>query len=122
MNRRCIKPFLAVLLLLLPLLVPLVKPLPFITSFFLGIDADDECLLATTSPDGTYALTAYRIREGVTVADSIRVYRDFGPVTGCIYNEYREQTVSLVWISNAVVEINGVVLDLSKGETYDWRR
>lgn len=89
---------------------------------FLGADADDKLLLTSTSPNGAVTLTAYRIMEGATVADSIRVYRDFGPVTGCIYNAYREQEVTIVWLSDTVAEINGVALDLSEGETYDWRR
>lgn len=120
MKRGCIILCLLVLLLLV-LLASLVTPLPF-PSPFLGADADDALLLTSTSPEGTYILTAYCIMEGATVADSIRVYRDIGPLTVCIYNGYREQTVRIEWQSDRVVVINGIVLDLSRGESYDWRR
>ena len=120
MRKGCIILCLIVLLLLV-VLASLVMPLS-LPSPFLGTDADDEMLLTSTSPDGTYTLTAYRIREGATVADSIRVYRDIGPITVCIYNGYREQRVSIVWLSDTVAKINSIQLDLSKGETYDWRR
>ena len=120
MKRGCIILCLLVLLLLV-LLASLVTPLPF-PSPFLGADADDALLLTSTSPEGIYTLTAYRISAGATVADSVRVYRDIGPMTVCIYNCYRETEVSIVWLSDTVAEINGIQLDLSKGEAYDWRR
>jgi len=104
------------------LVVSLLPPWPGIAAPFLGTDEDDEFLLTSTSPDGTYALHAWRILEGATVANSIRVYRAVGPLTVCIYNGYREDKVSIDWLSDTVVQINGVVLDLSKGENYDWRR
>ena len=120
MKKRYIVLLLAILLPML-LVTFLITPLPY-GSPFLGADADDELLLTSTSPDGTYILTAYRIRAGATVADSVRVYRDMGPLTICIYNGYREQKVSIVWLSDTVAEINGTQLDLSKGEAYDWRK
>ncbi len=38
-----------------------------------------------------------------------------------IYNKYHDYDADIKWINNYTVSINGVVLDLSKDETYDWR-
>lgn len=39
-----------------------------------------------------------------------------------IYNAYHEYEADIEWISNSQVSINEKELDLSKNETYDWRK
>lgn len=39
-----------------------------------------------------------------------------------IYNAYHESETKIDWVDNTTVLINGKTLDMSKGETYDWRK
>lgn len=38
-----------------------------------------------------------------------------------IYDAYHEYEAKIVWIDNTTVSINGITLDISQGEKYDWR-
>lgn len=78
-------------------------------------------LIASQSPDGKYNLEAYRTEPGATVDFSIRVYIINGNQKNIIYDAYHEYDAKIVWIDNTTVSINGKTLDISSGETYDWR-
>ena len=39
-----------------------------------------------------------------------------------IYNAYHESEAKIDWVDNTTVSINGKTLDMSSGETYDWRK
>ena len=81
-----------------------------------------EKILTSTSPDNTYTLEAYRVNGGATTDYSVKVYRfDNNSSKALIYNKYHDYNAEINWISNCVVSINDVTLDLSKNETYDWR-
>ena len=56
----------------------------------------EELLYTSESPDGEIKLDVYR-------------------------HNGRESNVTISWISNDVVKIGEVTLDLSENETYDWR-
>lgn len=89
-------------------------------SFF----TSEEKISTSISPDKTYTLEAYKVNGGATVDYSIKVYKLsdtmlFGKTL--IYNKYHEYDAEIKWINNDIVSINGVVLDLSKDGTYDWR-
>lgn len=84
----------------------------------------EEYISTSTSPDKTYTLETYKVNGGATVDYSIKVYKtgdttSFGKTL--IYNKYHEYDAEIEWIDNDTVLINGVALDLSKDETYDWR-
>lgn len=84
----------------------------------------EEYISTSISPDKTYTLETYKVNGGATVDYSIKVYKtgdntSFGKTL--IYNKYHEYDAEIEWIDNDTVLINGVALDLSKDETYDWR-
>ena len=86
--------------------------------------ASEENISTSISPDKTYTLEAYKVNGSATVDYSIKVYKLsdtmlFGKTL--IYNKYHEYDAEIKWINNDIVSINGIVLDLSKNETYDWR-
>ena len=74
------------------------------------------------SPDGKFNLEAYRTEPGATVDYSVRVYMINGNQKEIIYNAYHESEAKIDWVDNTTVSINGKTLDMSSGETYDWRK
>lgn len=81
-----------------------------------------EILAETTSPDGRYTVTAYLTNGGATTAFCVlagvedhirRRERKF-------YWQYRCEEAEMEWISDYVLRINGVTLDVGK-DTFDWR-
>ncbi len=103
------------LILAIAFLIPMLK---------IGISqkaASETFVTASQSPDGTYQLEAYRTEPGATVDFSIRVYIVRGEGKERIYDAYHEQEAVINWENDTTVSINGKVLDLSKGETYNWR-
>lgn len=89
-----------------------------------GFSASENHICTSTSPDKTYTLEAYTVNGGATVDYSIKVYSLNNNVLSgktLIYNKYHEYDAKIEWINNDIVSINGVILDLSKNETYDWR-
>ena len=82
---------------------------------------DEKPIETSTSPEGTHTVTAMLVNGGATVAYSVKVYLKALPFDILIYNKYKQKTVTITWLSEDVICINGVDLDLSKGETYDWR-
>ena len=85
------------------------------------INNPETFLMASQSPDGKYNLEAYRTEPGATVDFSVRVYLTTGDRKTIIYDAYHEYEAKIVWIDNTTVSINGITLDISQGEKYDWR-
>ena len=108
------------LLMFLLILVLWFKPI-----LELGISQNNNAetfLLSSLSPDGEYKLDVYKTEPGATVDFSIKVYIVNESDKDLIYNAYHEYQAEIVWINKNKVSINGKTLDLSKGETYDWRK
>ena len=84
-------------------------------------NSQETFLLASQSPDGKYNLEAYRTEPGATVDFSIRVYIINDNKKNIIYDAYHEYEAQIFWIDNSTISINGKTLDISRGETYDWR-
>ncbi len=77
-----------------------------------------------SSPNSDYALKAYLIDGGPLSSDSIRVelvYNKNKSKVKNIYFNYPENSVTMKWLDNFNVEINGKQLNINK-ETYDWRK
>ena len=94
----------------------------FVTFIFSQANTKETFMLASQSPDGNYNLEAYRTEPGATVDFSIRVYIINNNKKSIIYDAYHEHDVKIVWIDNSTVSINDKILNLSCGETYDWRK
>ena len=96
---------------------------PYILGKFLLGDTSRELILESVSTNGKYKLSAYRINAGATVDWSVEVYLEKnGKDKILVYNAYHESEADIMWISNNKVSINGIKLNLDKGETFDWRR
>ena len=85
-------------------------------------NVQETFLCAAESPDGKYNLEAYRTEPGATVDYSVRVYMINGNQKEIIYNAYHESEAKIDWVDNTTVSINGKTLNMSSGETYDWRK
>ena len=85
-------------------------------------NSEESYLCTTVSPDDEYTLQAYKVEPGATVDFSVKVYLIDGNDKLLIYNAYHEYDVNIIWIGDNIVSINEKVLDLSKGQTYDWRK
>lgn len=80
-----------------------------------------DLISKSISPNGTHTVEAYRHDGGATTAFSVDVFLSGNYNKELIYSCYREDRADITWINDNVVEINGVRLDLSKNETYNWR-
>ena len=94
--------------------------------FFFNINRlpEGEFLTAATSPTGDYTVKTYVSRGGATVADAVRgevIYHQKKDKKKNIYWGYRESESEIVWITNEIVSINGMELDVRK-DVYDWRK
>lgn len=112
------------LILFLILIVALIiLGLPYMLGNFLLGGTSSELISESVSPDGEYTIHAYRINAGATVDYSIEAYlMNTDNKEKRIYNAYHEREADIIWIDNQKVNINGKILDLSLGETYDWRK
>lgn len=95
---------------------------PIAGGFILGLmlaSGNTEDLIATSvSPDGRNTLEAYCADGGATTDFAVKVYEKTDVGKKKIYHQYHQKDVVINWESDNVVNINGVKLDLSKGETY----
>ena len=73
------------------------------------------------SPDGTFTVNVYECESNATSANSLRAEVVTEGKTRNIYWQYDESLYSVEWISEKVVSINGVQLDVLS-DIYDWRR
>ncbi len=97
----------------------------FVSGFYLFSGCSfvqEDLLLTTTSPNNTYTVEAYKANGGATVDFSIKVYLIDNKNKLLIYNKYHDYDADIKWIDNDIISINAITLDLSKGETYDWRK
>lgn len=85
-------------------------------------NVQETFLCSSESPDDKFNLEAYRTEPGATVDYSVRVYMINGNQKEIIYNAYHESEAKIDWVDNTTVSINGKTLDMSSGETYDWRK
>lgn len=85
-------------------------------------NSEDTLLLSSQSPSGKYILNAYKTEPNATVDFSVKVYLVRADKQKLIYNAYHEREVDIIWLDDERVSINGRVLDLSIGETFDWRK
>lgn len=88
---------------------------------FNGCFTSDELIEKTTSPNGVYSVEVYLSNPGATSDYSIKAYLQIGNLKKLIYNKYHDYNANIKWINDNVISINDIHLDLSKGETYDWR-
>jgi len=80
-----------------------------------------EWLGSWLSPDGAYTVSAYLCDGGATTAFGVRVEAAWENHRRNIYWQYRQTEAEAAWLSDRVVQINGVPLDV-RWDTYDWRR
>lgn len=89
---------------------------------FLGLllaSGNSEDLIETSvSPNNDYTLEAYCENGGATTGFAVRVYLITDGGKKEIYFQYHKADAVINWESDSVVNINGVILDLSMGETY----
>ena len=67
-------------------------------------------------------MQAYRVSAGATVDFSVKCYLIDNEKKYEIYNQYHQSTAEINRLDEEIIKINNVTLDLSRGETYDWRR
>lgn len=89
-----------------------------VTSIVYALAPGDELLLTSISPTGAYELEVHRINPGATEPYYIRVLRTDGGRSERIYNVRGEEEAEVTWLSDEVVRINTVTLNVPAGETY----
>lgn len=86
-----------------------------------GFFVSEELISTSVSPNKTYQLQAYLINGGATTSYTVKVYSVNDQLffnKKLIYSKYRDYDVEIKWIDDKNVEINGVVLNLEKGEVF----
>ena len=78
-------------------------------------DVTEDLLDTSVSPNGTHTVQSYRVSAGATVDFSVKCYLIDN-------NQYHQSKAEIKWLDEDIVKINDVALDLSKGETFDWRK
>lgn len=73
-----------------------------------------------TSPDGSTVLNIYKLEN--SICSSVRISAVRNDETHNIYWQTDEDEVTVEWAGGSIVFINGVPLDVAKGDTYDCRR
>lgn len=96
----------------------------FYYSFFTlsGVDGDKKTG-EYISPDGKYTITSYLNNSGATTAYAVlcTVKENGKNKEKNIYWNYRCEEANVTWLDKTTVEINGIILDVTK-DTYDFRR
>lgn len=98
-------------------LMQLLPALMFI--FLMAGSSEDELLLTAASPQGTHTLEVHRLNPGATEPFSIRVFRVEEGRQKRIYMVRGQEEAEIVWLSENVAAIGGLVLDLAQGETFE---
>lgn len=82
-----------------------------------------EYLSESTSPNGTYTVTAYLNNGGATTSYAVlgRLKNNKKGKTKNIYWQYRCEKAEMEWLNDEKIKINGVELNI-KDEVYDYRR
>ncbi len=91
---------------------------------FLGLsqsNCEEKFLTSSISPKHKYTVEAYRTEPGATVDFSVKVYL-IKDKKILIYNAYHEEDAIISWINDDIVLINNKKINITKGETFDWRK
>ena len=108
-----------ILVALLPvLLLAVSKLIVFLVALALTFEVGDELLQTSASPTGAYVLGVHRMNPGATEPYYIHVRRTDDGRNELIYNVRGEDDAEVVWLSDEVVRINTVTLNIPAGDTY----
>jgi hypothetical protein len=82
-----------------------------------------ELICASTSPNGDYSIQAYLCDGGATTDQAIRaeVLNNTSGKVRNIYWQYHAYEADIKWLSDTLVRINGVELDV-RTDAYDYRK
>lgn len=82
-----------------------------------------EYLDESTSPNGTYTVTAYLNNGGATTSYAVlgTLKNNKNGKSKNIYWQYRCEKAEMEWLNDETIKINGIELNV-KNETYDYRR
>ena len=82
-----------------------------------------EYLNESTSPNGTYTVTAYLNNGGVTTSYAVlaTLKNNKNGKSKNIYWQYRCEKAEMEWLNDDTIKINGIELNV-KSEIYDYRR
>lgn len=82
-----------------------------------------EYLKESTSPNGTYTVTAYLNNGGATTSFAVlgTLKNNKNGKTKNIYWQYKCEKADMEWVDEDTIKINGEELEV-KNEVYDWRR
>ena len=82
-----------------------------------------QYITESTSPDGTYTVSAYLNNGGATTSYSVLgvLKNNINNKTKNIYWQYRCDNAEIEWINNDTIKINGIQLQVEH-EVYDYRR
>lgn len=83
-----------------------------------------EIIKVSDSPDSSYTVTAYLNSGGATTGWAVlcSVKNNETGKERNIYWQYQCDTATINWTDNETVSINGVELNVTKREIYDYRR
>ena len=96
---------------------------PYLLGHILLGGTSYELVIQSVSPNNKYTVNAYRVNSGATVDYSIEVYlMEDSKKIKKIYDCYHERNVDIYWINDYTICINNKILDLEKGEKFDWRK
>jgi hypothetical protein len=82
-----------------------------------------EYLAQSTSPNGTYSVTAYLNNGGATTSYAVlgTLRNNKTGKTKNIYWQYRCEKAEMKWLDDETIKINDIELNV-KNEIYDYRR
>ena len=82
-----------------------------------------ELICTSTSPNGDYIIQAYLCDGGATTDQAIRaeVLNNASGKVRNIYWQYHAYEADIEWLSDTLVRINGVELDV-RTDAYDYRK
>lgn len=82
-----------------------------------------QYITESTSPDGTYTVSAYLNNGGATTSYSVLgvLKNKINNKTKNIYWQYKCDKAEIEWINNDTIKINGIQLQVEH-EVYDYRR
>lgn len=81
-----------------------------------------ERIVESTSPNGTYTITAYLYNGGATVDYAVLCVLNKKGKEKNIYWNYHCNSAEIEWIDDDTVIINGIRLENVEKDTYDYRR
>ena len=90
------------------LLLVLSVSLPMLAGLSMLAETEEELLFSSTSPEGTYALEAYRVNTAAIEPFYAKVSVVEGEKSRRIYYVRGQSDVEIVWQSDTVAQINGV--------------